>query len=123
PAPASEEPAGARDAAAVLSARRLRAVGERRRRAGAVSAVLDAGVSAQLADALQRRDAARAALELLPARLARGPSGRDLPALHGRRAAVEVLGRDRDGLPPGAVARVADREHQRALERDRAVAE
>ncbi len=83
----------------------------------------DARVPAQLTDHVQRRHPARAALELLPARLARGSPGGHLPEVHRRRDALEVLGRHRARLPPGAVARVADREHERALERHRAVAE
>ncbi len=43
--------------------------------------------------------------------------------LHRRRDAVEVLGRHRPRVPPRALARLADREHQRPLERHRAVAE
>jgi ribonucleoside-diphosphate reductase alpha chain len=39
----------------------------------------------------------------------------DLPALHRRRPALEVLGRHRPRVPPRALARVADREHQRPL--------
>ncbi len=46
-----------------------------------------------------------------------------LPALHRRRDALEVLGRHRARLPPRALARLADRGHQRPLERHRALAQ
>ncbi len=77
--------------------------------ARALPAVLVARVPAELADAVQRRHAPRAALELLPARLARRPPGGDLRALHRRRDALEVLRRHRPRLPPRALARLADR--------------
>src|SRR6185369_9222156 len=96
--------AGAGDRAAVLPAGRLRAFGVGDRDAGAVSAVLDAGVSAELTDAVQRRDAARAALQLLLARLARRSPGGDLRPLHRRGAALQVLRRNRPRVPPGALA-------------------
>ncbi len=52
-----------------------------------------------------------------------GPARGHLRALHRRRDALEVLRRHRPRLPPRALARLADREHQRPLERHRSVAQ
>ena len=82
-----------------------------------------ARVPAELADALQRGHEARAALELLLARLARRSPREHLPAVHRHRAALEVLGRHRARVPPRPLARLAHREHERALERHRPLAE
>ena len=102
PPQASADPAGHRDTPAVLPAHRLRAGRDGAGGAGALPAVLVARVPAELADAVQRGHSPRAALELLPARLARRQPGEHLPALHGRGAALEVLGRHRPRLPSRA---------------------
>jgi hypothetical protein len=66
---APEDSPSDRDAAAILPAYCLRFVGERERRARAVSSIFVARVRAELAHAVQFGHAARTALELLLARL------------------------------------------------------
>ena len=89
----------------------------------ALPAVLDARVPAELADDVQRGHAPRAALELLPAGFTRRSPHGHLPEVHGRGAALEVFGRHRPRIPSRALARLAHREHQRPLQRHRAVVE
>ncbi len=123
PAEAPEDPARRRDSAAVLPSHRLRPLRDGARRARALRPLLAARVFAQLTDDVQFGHQARAALELLLARLARRSPGEHLPALHRRRPALEVLRRHRARLPPRALARVAHREHERPLQRDRILAQ
>ena len=98
-----------RDAAAVLPAHRVRAVDGGRRGARALPAVLVARVPPGSPTLFNAGTTPRAAVELLPARLAATTPRGDLRALHRRRAAVEVLRRHRPRLPPRALARLADR--------------
>ena len=123
PAQAPADAPGHRDAAAVLPAHRLRARRDGRRGARALPAVLVARVPAELADAVQRGHARTSSSRAASCSTRPTITSRHLPALHRRRAALEVLGRHRPRVPPRALARLADREHQRPLQRHRAVAE
>ena len=124
PAQAPADAPRHRDAAAVLPAHRLRAGRDVPRGAGALPPVLVARVPAELADAVQRRHPPRAALELLPARLAATITSRaSTSATPTSRMLSKFSRRHRPRVPPRALARLADREHERPLERHRAVAE
>src|SRR5690606_11533241 len=114
---------GARDAAAVLPEDRQCTQLGRARSDGGVPAHGQPRLPALLTHPVHRRHPARAVVVLLPAGFAAGLAGINLPALRRYRAAVEVLRRHRRQLDTGALARLADPLHQRALQRDRAVAE
>ena len=87
PAAPSAHAQGDRDAAAVLPAHRLRARAKTcPTRWRCIGAMAHLDYLPSLADAVQRRHHPRAAVELLPARLAAGLAGIDLPALRRHRA-------------------------------------
>ena len=129
PAAPSAAAAGARDAAALLHAHRLRAGRQRgryvsdQRNAGTLSAAVVARIHRQLAHPVQRRHLPRAAQLVLPARLAARYAGVDLRQVRRRGQAQQVRRRHRPGLLAGALARLADQGHQRPLQRPAAVAE